>query len=221
MCFICNLSREEFEKSGIDFDLHKKSEHNLWKYVYFLVSLDSQDEDDLDGIEDYVQKCREAKSFKWVPNQRADSLEKKKGIKAADAPAKDEKEEEKAPLVKKMEVESQEEKESKSSGDESQEEEAEQEETKGKEEALRKIEDFHQSQAARIEEIGREQKRQIEDQLKLMELLESILKKAKGNGPTGFAGSVPLWSQGEEDETRKNQKEPEVNTLYINFGNDE
>ncbi|EGR33363.1 hypothetical protein IMG5_055060 [Ichthyophthirius multifiliis] len=38
-CFICNMERENLENQGINFIKHRKQQHNLWNYVFYIVYL--------------------------------------------------------------------------------------------------------------------------------------------------------------------------------------
>lgn len=67
VCFVCGLTRVEFNKRGKNFDDHQRDDHNLWKYVYFLYYLKSKGEDRLNGIEqicwnDYIRYKTD-----WIP----------------------------------------------------------------------------------------------------------------------------------------------------------
>jgi inositol 1,4,5-triphosphate receptor type 1 len=42
-CFVCSISRDEFEQAGIPFKKHITEEHNMWHYVWFKIYLESKD----------------------------------------------------------------------------------------------------------------------------------------------------------------------------------
>ena len=42
-CFICSVTRDEFEQAGIPFRQHIKEQHNMWHYVWFKIYLESKD----------------------------------------------------------------------------------------------------------------------------------------------------------------------------------
>jgi len=54
VCFICSIDRYTFDKQGTPFDIHIKEEHNMWKYLYYLVYLSTKDETEYTGLESYV-----------------------------------------------------------------------------------------------------------------------------------------------------------------------
>merc|ERR1711871_797046 len=53
-CFICSIDRYTFDRQGTPFDIHIKQEHNMWKYLYYLVYLKTKDETEYSGLESYV-----------------------------------------------------------------------------------------------------------------------------------------------------------------------
>jgi len=56
-CFICGIERFRFDQmsnGGTGFEEHIKNEHNMWKYLFFLVYLKERDFDDYSGGESYV-----------------------------------------------------------------------------------------------------------------------------------------------------------------------
>ncbi|CAE7654728.1 Itpr2 [Symbiodinium microadriaticum] len=53
-CFMCNIDRDQFEHSGIPFQEHVKSEHNMWHYVWFSIYIESKDPLTYTGPEQYV-----------------------------------------------------------------------------------------------------------------------------------------------------------------------
>ena len=44
-----------------------KNEHNLFHYLYFLVWLESKDENDYSGIESYINENIQHKEISWLP----------------------------------------------------------------------------------------------------------------------------------------------------------
>lgn len=108
-CFMCELSRDIFEKNGLDFKKHKNSEHSLWKYLFYIVSLNQQVSTDLDGTEQYVMNCLKERNYQWIPNREAFTINKKlKEVevldaiedKETDSPGKSEYDGEKSPGAK-------------------------------------------------------------------------------------------------------------------------
>jgi hypothetical protein len=77
-CFICNIDREDFETSNIPFTHHIKNDHNMWKYVWFMIYLDEKDHTEFDGIEQYCYDVIEKRDFstRWLPLKMARALSK-------------------------------------------------------------------------------------------------------------------------------------------------
>lgn len=42
-CFICSISKDEFEQAGVSFQQHIKEEHNMWNYMWFQLYLELTD----------------------------------------------------------------------------------------------------------------------------------------------------------------------------------
>ncbi len=38
-CFICNIERSDFDRSGGGFNKHIKKEHNMWQYIFYMGEL--------------------------------------------------------------------------------------------------------------------------------------------------------------------------------------
>lgn len=53
-CFICSITKDDFEQNEISFDLHIKEEHNMWHYLWFQIYLDSKDELTYSSVENYA-----------------------------------------------------------------------------------------------------------------------------------------------------------------------
>ena len=67
MCDICGIERKIFEKKGMNFDIHKGVQHNLWDYVFYLVYLQTLDTQSLTGFEYFVFSQFKNKSTAWLP----------------------------------------------------------------------------------------------------------------------------------------------------------
>ena len=74
ICFICNYTRDQFEKEGVDFDNHCDSYHNPIIYVNYLVYLKSKNHDEFDGIEGYVYEQYKQAKTNWVPISNTDHI---------------------------------------------------------------------------------------------------------------------------------------------------
>lgn len=42
-CFICNISRTEYENNNVNFDSHINVDHCIWNYIYFIQHLKHKD----------------------------------------------------------------------------------------------------------------------------------------------------------------------------------
>lgn len=75
-CFICNLSRNVFDRSMCNFEKHVKHEHSPTDYIKYVVYIKSKAQNEFNGIEDYVYKCitSDPKSISWFPVGNAKSL---------------------------------------------------------------------------------------------------------------------------------------------------
>ena len=66
-CFVCGLDRTEFERNGKNFDKHKSDEHDIWKYLSYLLYLDIKPYDEFNGDELYVWDSFLEGSTVWIP----------------------------------------------------------------------------------------------------------------------------------------------------------
>lgn len=73
-CYICDISREVFEKDAKSFENHVRYEHNLWNYLYYIVFLKSKPKLDYNGTESYIYKKIKSDDLSWFPMNRAMSL---------------------------------------------------------------------------------------------------------------------------------------------------
>ena len=76
-CFICNFEKKDFEQSDKSFLYHKRAEHNLWNYAYFIIYILDKDPLDYNGIESLVMSKYEGNSTEWFPIGKTDYLGKK------------------------------------------------------------------------------------------------------------------------------------------------
>ena len=74
VCFICNLPREDFEASNIEFDDHIKYDHNCWKYLWYIIYLNQKKRTDFNGIEQYCLDQSNQNLSKWLPLRVAKAL---------------------------------------------------------------------------------------------------------------------------------------------------
>lgn len=72
-CFICNISRDDFEAAGVSFEEHIKNDHNMWKYLWFIIYLDEKNHTEYDGIEQFCAE-QPKESTRWLPIRKARAL---------------------------------------------------------------------------------------------------------------------------------------------------
>lgn len=53
-CMVCMATKPSLEKAGKNFSEHISDFHNIWKYLYFLIYLNSKNKENINGIEDIV-----------------------------------------------------------------------------------------------------------------------------------------------------------------------
>jgi len=78
VCFICGLQRSEYERTD-NFERHISKEHNMWKYLAYLVYLQEKSKlymTDFTDIEDYVLDRYRNKDYMWIPVGRSLTLER-------------------------------------------------------------------------------------------------------------------------------------------------
>lgn len=75
MCFICNINRNEFENTRLNFGKHVAKEHSIWNYFFYIVLLRLKDPNELDGIESYVLAKISKQDLSWFPVGRSLKLE--------------------------------------------------------------------------------------------------------------------------------------------------
>ena len=73
-CFICNISRIEFQKNKIDIGYHRKYEHNTNNYIKFFVFLWNIDEKDMDADQSFINDCLKEKDIKFFPMNCSKSI---------------------------------------------------------------------------------------------------------------------------------------------------
>ena len=73
-CFICNISRIEFQKNKIDIAYHRKYEHNTNNYIKFFVLLWNINDKDMDADQSFINNCMKEKDIKFFPMNCAKSI---------------------------------------------------------------------------------------------------------------------------------------------------
>jgi len=82
VCFICNIDKQVFDRASVEpegFKTHVKVDHNMWNYMYFIFLLWEQDNDDDDGMEQYVRRAIAANEIVWFPLNKAIRLDAASG----------------------------------------------------------------------------------------------------------------------------------------------
>jgi len=74
-CFICSIECYTFDRQGTPFDIHIKEEHNMWKYLYYMVYLKTKDASDYTGVESYVTALMEEEDVGFYPVNRSMCLD--------------------------------------------------------------------------------------------------------------------------------------------------
>ena len=97
VCFICAISRADFERAGIRFELHTRQTHCTEGYLQFMIHVWSKSRHDYTGVEQYVQRCLAAErspgssgrdQLLWFPIHKSRDLESlQRGEHADQAPA--------------------------------------------------------------------------------------------------------------------------------------
>uniref|UniRef100_A0A915JQE9 Uncharacterized protein n=1 Tax=Romanomermis culicivorax TaxID=13658 RepID=A0A915JQE9_ROMCU len=64
-CFICDLSKDFFDKLPRGFEHHTDKEHNLANYLFFLMHLIQKDETEYTGQETYVHTLYEERYWEF------------------------------------------------------------------------------------------------------------------------------------------------------------
>jgi hypothetical protein len=75
---MCGIDKQVFDRASAEpdgFEVHIKSDHNMWSYLYFIFMLWEQDKDDDDGLEQYVRRAIEASDISWFPLNKAIRLD--------------------------------------------------------------------------------------------------------------------------------------------------
>merc|ERR1711865_1340859 len=71
ICTMCGLERADLDRNGSGFQQHISTEHNMWKYVFYLVYLDQKDATEFTGLETYVNGLVEDENMDFYPIDQA------------------------------------------------------------------------------------------------------------------------------------------------------
>lgn len=66
-CFICSLSRVQFENRKVSFKFHRNVEHNYNNYIKYFISLKLTDEKELNSDQSYILNCIYKKEIAFFP----------------------------------------------------------------------------------------------------------------------------------------------------------
>ena len=82
-CFICGIDQNEFDRAVAGgFDLHIRTEHNMWMYLLFMHYVSKKDPTELNGQEDFVAQCMARKEPSFFPLGKATMLPDTVGLPA-------------------------------------------------------------------------------------------------------------------------------------------
>lgn len=70
-CFICNISRDEFEKLGLNFFKHIRRDHYMWNYLFFRAHIESLGKTEMSGLQTYVFEKLKINSIDFYPIKKA------------------------------------------------------------------------------------------------------------------------------------------------------
>ena len=65
----------------MNFNKHINCHHDIWRYVYFLIYLETKDSKEYNGIEQAIANLVDQNSTKWMPNHKTIYLAREKIIK--------------------------------------------------------------------------------------------------------------------------------------------
>jgi len=70
-CFICSINRSTFDRQGNGFEVHIRTEHYIWYYLYYIVYLKHKKVSEFTGIEQYVYEKIKLSDISWFPMNKA------------------------------------------------------------------------------------------------------------------------------------------------------
>lgn len=73
-CYICGLSKLDFEKKGKSYENHLKNVHGLMDYFYYFIQMHEKSEFDLNSNESEVQDCIHQNDTMFFPLARSSDL---------------------------------------------------------------------------------------------------------------------------------------------------
>merc|ERR1711988_1344312 len=75
VCFMCGYDRPTLDRSGSGFEQHITKEHNMWKYLYYVVYLLQKDPTEYTGLETFVAEMIEEEDMSFYPTNKAMCLD--------------------------------------------------------------------------------------------------------------------------------------------------
>jgi hypothetical protein len=69
LCFICDISKGECSSCGMDFKKHRKKEHNIYNYIYFINFLLTKSPDEYNEYESYAIRSIIKGKTQWLPEK--------------------------------------------------------------------------------------------------------------------------------------------------------
>jgi hypothetical protein len=75
VCTMCGLERADLDRNGSGFEQHITLEHNMWKYAYYMVYLETKDPTEYTGLETYVSEMVEEEDMNFYPLEKALCME--------------------------------------------------------------------------------------------------------------------------------------------------
>jgi hypothetical protein len=77
VCFICNITKQEFNNNRISYSKHTRLVHDMWNYVFYIVGLLEKNPNEYTGIESYIAQKYHNKELDWLPFQQTALLKKR------------------------------------------------------------------------------------------------------------------------------------------------
>jgi hypothetical protein len=77
VCFVCEMTKQEFNNNGLSFMSHTRQAHYIWNYVYYIVGLLEKDPSEYNGIESFIAAKYKAGDIDWIPYHKTALLKKK------------------------------------------------------------------------------------------------------------------------------------------------
>jgi len=74
--FISGIDREVYEEEGLDFEILKNEDQNMWSYVYYLLYLEDKHPSEHTGADRFVTSQIVAKNNNWFPISLSFELQK-------------------------------------------------------------------------------------------------------------------------------------------------